>query len=108
MPLAGRFSNNTSPAWFSWVGTQTALELIEQIGLGSIYDHDVGLANRFRAGLGLEPSDSAIVSAEVAGAEEALERAGIRTSVRAGSLRAAFHLYNTDVDVDETLTVLTG
>ncbi len=99
---------DTSPAWFSWVGTQPALELIERIGVESIHEHDVGLANRFRAGLGLEAADSAIVSAEVAGAEPALERAGIQASVRAGSLRAAFHIYNTEADVDETLTVLVG
>lgn len=99
---------DTSPAWFSWVGTQPALELIERIGLKPIHDHDVALANRFRVGLGLEASDSAIVSAEVAGAEEALGRAGIHASVRAGSLRAAFHIYNTEADVDETLTILAG
>ena len=37
------------------------LAVIEQIGIEAIHEHDVALANRFRAGLGLEPSDSAIV-----------------------------------------------
>ena len=41
-----------SPAWFSWVGTAPALELIEEIGVQAIHDHDVALANRFRAGAG--------------------------------------------------------
>src|SRR6202012_1315456 len=54
-----------SPAWFSWVGTAPALELIEEIGVAAIHDHGVALANRFRAGLGLEAGNSAIVSAEV-------------------------------------------
>jgi len=99
---------DTSPAWFSWVGTEPALELVGRIGVEAIGAHDVALANRFRAGLGLEPSDSAIVSVDVAGAEQSLERAGIRAAVRAGSLRASFHLYNTHEDVDAALDALTG
>ena len=99
---------DTSPAWFSWVGTLPALETLERIGIENIHAHDVALANRFRAGLGLEPSDSAIVSAAVAGAQERLERAGIRAAVRAGSLRASFHVYNTEADVDAALTALVG
>jgi selenocysteine lyase/cysteine desulfurase len=99
---------DTSPAWFSWVGTQPAIELVEQIGVESIHAHDVALANRFRAGLGLEDGDSAIVAAEVEGAEQAFERAGVQAAVRSGSLRASFHVYNTEADVDEALTALAG
>ncbi|MBD0289888.1 MAG: aminotransferase class V-fold PLP-dependent enzyme [Thermoleophilia bacterium] len=97
---------DTSPAWFSWVGAAPALELLERIGVAAIHDHDVALANRFRTGLGLAPTDSAIVSVELAGAQERLERAGILASVRAGSLRASFHLYNTEADVDAALAAL--
>ena len=32
------------------------------VGIAAIGEHDMALANRFRAGLGLEPGDSAIVS----------------------------------------------
>jgi selenocysteine lyase/cysteine desulfurase len=99
---------DTSPAWFSWVGAVPALATLEQIGIERIHAHDVALANRFRAGLGLEASDSAIVSANVAGAEEKLERAGIRAAVRAGSLRASFHVYNTEDDADAALDALAG
>lgn len=97
---------DTSPAWFSWVGTRPALELVERIGVEAIQTHDVGLANRFRAGLGLPAGNSAIVSAELPEAEQKLERAGIRAAVRAGHLRASFHLYNTESDVDRTLMAL--
>jgi selenocysteine lyase/cysteine desulfurase len=97
---------DTSPAWFSWVGAAPTLELVEQIGVDAIHEHDVGLANRFREGLGLEPGDSAIVSTSVPGAQERLAAAGIQAAVRAGSLRASFHVYNTDVDVDEALEAL--
>src|SRR5205807_5808636 len=44
-----------SPAWFSWVGTHPALELIEQVGVAPINAHNVALANRFRAGADLPP-----------------------------------------------------
>jgi selenocysteine lyase/cysteine desulfurase len=97
---------DTSPAWFSWVGTQPALELIERIGLPAIQAHNIALANRFRAGLDLPAADSAIVSAQVPDAQRRLERAGIRAAVRAGSLRVSFHLYNTEADVDAALEAL--
>jgi selenocysteine lyase/cysteine desulfurase len=99
---------DTSPAWFSWVGAAPALELLEEIGIEAIREHNVGLANRFRSGLGLEPSDSAIVSTNVDGAAERFERAGIRAATRAGSLRASFHVYNTEEDVDAALEALTS
>ena len=99
---------DTSPAWFSWVGCLPALETLLRIGIDAIHAHDVALANRFRSGLGLPPSDSAIVSAGVPGAQERLERAGIRAAVRAGSLRASFHVYNTQDDVDAALDALLG
>jgi len=97
---------DTSPAWFSWVGAQPALELLNRIGIGAVYDHDVALANRFRAGLGLDPSDSAIVSFDSAGGAERLEQAGIVAALRGGRLRASWHVYNTDADVDAALTAL--
>jgi selenocysteine lyase/cysteine desulfurase len=95
-----------SPAWFSWVGTQPALELIEQIGVEAIHAHDVGLANRFRAGLGLEPGNSAIVCAEVPDAAQRLERAGIIAALRSGRLRTSWHVYNDEADVDRALEAL--
>ena len=99
---------DTSPAWFMWVGTAPALATIEEIGVDAIHEHDVGLANRFRAGLGLEPSDSAIVFCDIADAAEKLEHAGIRAAVRGGRLRTSWHVYNTTEDVDRTLDVLSG
>jgi selenocysteine lyase/cysteine desulfurase len=97
-----------SPAWFSWVGTQPALELVEEIGIEAIHAHDLGLANRFRAGLGLEPGDSAIVCVEVPGGAERLEHAGIIASVRGGRLRTSWHVYNDTDDVDRVLDVLSA
>jgi selenocysteine lyase/cysteine desulfurase len=97
---------DVSPAWFSWVGTAPALELLEEIGIEAIHAHNLGLANRFRAGLGLEPSDSAIVSAEVPGGFDRLERAGIVAAQRGGRLRTSWHVYNDASDVDRVLAAL--
>ena len=97
-----------SPAWFSWVGTAPALELLEQIGVEAIHDHDLGLANRFRAGVGLEPGNSAIVCADLPGAAERLKRAGIIAAVRGGLLRTSWHVYNDERDVDRVLEVAGG
>lgn len=99
---------DTSPAWFMWVGTAAALDVIERIGVEAIHAHDVRLANRFRAGLGLDSSDSAIVMSDAPGAADKLEQAGIRAAVRGGKLRTSWHVYNTDEDVDRTLDVLLG
>ncbi|CAA9352045.1 MAG: Cysteine desulfurase [uncultured Gemmatimonadaceae bacterium] len=100
--------HDTSPAWFSWVGTAPALALIEEIGVDAIHAHDVGLANRFRAGLGLEPSDSAIVSADAPGGDARLQAAGIVAALRGGRLRVSWHVYNTEADVDRALDVIAG
>ena len=103
-PGARKFDQ--SPAWFSFVGAAPALELVEQIGVETINRHNVALANEFRAGLGLTPSNSAIVSTNIAGAQEAFETAGIRAAVRDGKLRASFHIYTTEADVHQALTAL--
>jgi selenocysteine lyase/cysteine desulfurase len=99
---------DVSPAWFSWVGTAPALELVERIGVSAIHDHDVAMANRFLAGLGRPPGNSAIVVVDVPGAEERLRAAGVRAAVRAGRLRASFHIYSTPADVDLALDALAG
>jgi selenocysteine lyase/cysteine desulfurase len=99
---------DTSPAWMSWIGTAPALEVIEQIGVPVIGDHNVRLANRLREGLGLPPGDSAIVSADIPDAEAKLARAGIRASARAGRTRLACHIYTTEQDVDAAVGALAG
>jgi selenocysteine lyase/cysteine desulfurase len=103
-PGARKFDQ--SPAWFSFVGAAPALELVEQIGVETILQHNLALANEFRAGLGLRPSNSAIVSTALPGAEQAFAAAGIRAAVRDGKLRASFHVYTTLADVHQALTAL--
>lgn len=95
-----------SPAWFSWIGTVPALQLLLDAGIDAIQQHDVELANRFLRGRGQPEGDSAIVQIEAEGAEQRLHRAGVRCAVRAGKVRASFHLYNTEADVDRALEAL--
>jgi selenocysteine lyase/cysteine desulfurase len=97
-----------SPAWFSWVGAAPALEVLLELGTEAIHSHDVRLANRFRAAMGLAPSNSAIVPVEADGAAERLAAAGVRAAVRAGNARLSFHAYNTDDDVDLAVAALTA
>ena len=99
---------DVSPAWFPWAATAPTLELLLDIGIEAIHEHDLRLANRFRAGLGLPPGDSAIVSAELPEAERLLSGTRVMAAGRAGLLRTSWHVYNTDDDVDEVLQLLRG
>ncbi|MGX2997939.1 aminotransferase class V-fold PLP-dependent enzyme [Streptomyces sp. JNUCC 64] len=102
-----------SPSVFSFAGALPSLTLVEELGTAAIRAHDLALADRFRAGLaslGHEPvpsPGSAIVSVPGLGARQGgLSDAGVELSDRAGNLRAAFHLYNTEADVDRLLGLL--
>jgi selenocysteine lyase/cysteine desulfurase len=97
-----------SPAWLAWVGTAEALDYVEGVGIEAIHAHDVRLANRLREGLGMPPSDSAVVIVDREGAAQALADAGIVATAATGSLRICFHLYNGDDDVDVVLGALGG
>ncbi|MEO3807598.1 aminotransferase class V-fold PLP-dependent enzyme [Sphaerisporangium sp. B11E5] len=97
-----------SPAWFCHVGAAPALELLNDIGADQIHAHNTALASRFLTALDREPTGSAIVTVDVPGAEDRLRAAGIRTSIRAGKVRASFHVYTTTDDVDQAVKALTG
>lgn len=96
---------DTSPPWFSFAAAAPALEFLADLGVERVGDHAIGLANRFRGQLGIEPSNSPIVSVDV-DAEGEFERAGIKTSARAGKARFSFYLYNTDEDVERAAAVV--
>jgi selenocysteine lyase/cysteine desulfurase len=91
------------------VGAVPALRLLGEVGIEAVYEHDVGLANRFRAGLGMEPGDSAIVALpaedELVGR---LRAADVSVTVREGFIRFSFHVFNSEVDVDRALEAAAG
>ncbi|MEV6698868.1 aminotransferase class V-fold PLP-dependent enzyme [Streptomyces sp. NPDC051453] len=104
-----------SPSLFSYAGARHSLALVEELGVDVIRAHDLALADRFRAGLAtlghapVPAPGSPMVSVPGLGVRQPeLSRAGIEVSDRAGNLRAAFHLYNTESDVDRLLEALAG
>ncbi|QEO15680.1 aminotransferase class V-fold PLP-dependent enzyme [Agromyces intestinalis] len=99
---------DVSPAWHAWVGAEVALGFAAALDLESVRRHDVGLANAFRAGIGLEASVSAIVTWPDADGDDlrALTANGITASGRAGRARVAFHLWNDEEDVTSALRAL--
>jgi selenocysteine lyase/cysteine desulfurase len=100
---------DVSPAWHCWVGQAPALELLTEVGIERLHAHALGLANRFRAGVGLPAGDSAIVSLATSdAAAPGLAAAGIAASVRGGRLRLSFHVHNTADDADRAAEALTG
>jgi selenocysteine lyase/cysteine desulfurase len=98
---------DVSPAWFDFVGAARSVELLADIGVEAINEHSVGLANRLRERMGLEPSNSAIVSLDTRRGD-ALAAAGIKASARAGRVRLSFYVYNTVDDVDRAADALLG
>jgi len=95
-----------SPAWLSWAGTVPALELLGEVGVAAIHEHDLGLANALRARLGLPDGNSAIVTVATDTGLERLRAANIRASIRAGAVRLSFHLHNTEADVEAVARAL--
>jgi len=107
MRLAGgarRF--DAAPVWFSIFGAGLVLPWVASLDRAAVEAHALGLANRLRAELQLAPVDSPIVAIPGAHTTDALRRAGIRASVRAGSARVGFHLYNTPDDLERVLDAL--
>jgi selenocysteine lyase/cysteine desulfurase len=100
---------DVSPVWHSWVAQAPALDLLTEVGSETLHAHALGLANRFRTGVGLPQGDSAIVSiVTMPEAAKRMEQAGIVGSVRAGRLRLSFHVNNCLDDADRAAEVLRG
>jgi selenocysteine lyase/cysteine desulfurase len=99
---------DVSPAWPAWVGAEVALGMFAELDIAEIWEHSSGLGNQLCDRLGLERQNQAIVTwADPEG--EALARvaaAGIKATGRAGRLRTAFHLWNTEEDVAAVVAAL--
>jgi selenocysteine lyase/cysteine desulfurase len=96
-----------SPAWFSWVGATASLQLILDIGVEDILEHNLGLVRGFMAAIGREANESAIVSVRVPDIEARLRGRSVKVSLREGRLRASFHIYNSEADVQALIDALT-
>lgn len=102
------------PPFLPYVGAEQSLAFLDEVGIENVRDHNLALAARYREGLASlghtpVPAGSVVVSTPgLAHRLDALTAADIVVSVRAGNLRASFHLYNTEADVDRVLDVLAG
>ncbi|GHE88010.1 aminotransferase class V [Amycolatopsis deserti] len=107
MPLrlaqgARRF--DLSPVWFAHAGAAVALPYLASLDLAAVRAHNVKLADTLLTRLGLPERGSAIVALEAD--PDALTRAGVTASARAGKARVGFHLYNTEDDVERVMDAL--
>ena len=100
---------DTGLPWIVAAATRPALELIAELGVERIAEHNLALARRFAAESGLGEPDAPIVRVGVEDADGTvarLEERGLKASVRANAVRLAFHFYNSDEDVDLALEAL--
>jgi selenocysteine lyase/cysteine desulfurase len=95
-PSAARF--DVSLAWIVWVGAVESLSLLLEWQRDGTLAGVPRLAQRLAHELSVTPPGASVVSVPVAdapAASDALRRAGIRASVRAGAVRLSPHVYNT-------------
>jgi selenocysteine lyase/cysteine desulfurase len=97
-----------SPAWFTQVGAAASIPWLAALDIKQVHDHCTRLADATLTGLGLPAQGSAIISIDLPDAASRLASAGVKASTRAGRVRMAFHLYNTEEDVNVVLGALSG
>jgi selenocysteine lyase/cysteine desulfurase len=106
-PSAARF--DVSLAWFSWAGAAVSLGLLAGWQRQGVLRHPVDLARRLAVHLGLPDPVGSVISVPVDDAEAVRTRlagAGIKTAVRAGSVRLSPHVYNTAEQIDRAADAL--
>jgi len=117
---ATRFEYSTM-AYGCAIGLATAIDYLLGVGLETIFEWNMNLADRLISGLdhlGADvisprsgPERTSIVAARFVGTDvdglvHALDEAGVVASARMGALRFSPHLYNTTDDIDRALDVL--
>lgn len=99
---------DVSPAWQAWIGAEQSIGLFAGLDIAEVWARTTALGDALCRGLGIEEQHQAIVSWPDATAAQLgrLVDAGIRASGRAGRLRASFHLWNDERDVEAVLSAL--
>jgi selenocysteine lyase/cysteine desulfurase len=117
-PTARRFQSGTPPVPAIYAGI-AGIELMQEIGVAETREHVTALNERLIAGVDelggtvVTPRDPekrgalvCIASIDAPGLVGELEKDGIVTSDRDGSLRVSAHAYNTVEDIDVVLAAL--
>lgn len=101
---------DVSPAWQAWIGAEQSLALFAGLDMDEVWAKASGLGDALCDALGIPQQHQAIVSWPDSSGEDLgkLISAGVRASGRAGRLRASFHLWNDESDVDMVVQALLG
>lgn len=93
---------DVSPAWPSWVGAEPALALFSELDMNEVWAYTAGLGDALCNALEIPQQHQPIVTWADDGQKDLakLTAAGIKVSGRAGRLRASFHLWNNEDDVE--------
>ena len=93
---------DVSTAWHSWVGAEQSLALFAGLEIPEVWELTSGLGDALCDALGIPQQHQVIVTwPDATGTDLAkLRAAGVRAAGRAGRLRASFHLWNDEADVD--------
>ncbi len=89
-------------------GPSQSIALFAGLDIAEVWAFTSGLGDALCDALGIPPQGQAIVTWPDASGHDLkkLIAAGIRVSGRAGRLRASFHLWNDDSDVDAVIRTL--
>lgn len=99
---------DVSPAWPAWVGAEPAIEMFSELDIAEVWARVSGLGDQLCDALGVPQQHQSIVTwPDADGSDlQKLTAAGIRVSGRAGRLRASFHLWNDESDVQAVVAAL--
>ncbi len=99
---------DVSPAWQAWIGAEQSIALFAGLDVAEIWARASALGDAVCEGVGIPPQRQAIVTWPDASGEDLhkLTGARVKASGRAGRLRASFHLWNDESDVEMVLRAL--
>lgn len=99
---------DVSPAWQAWVGAEQTIGMFASLDIEEVWARTSALGDALCDALDLPQQHQAIVTwADPTGHDlRALGAGGIKASSRAGRIRAAFHLWNDESDVEAVVRAL--
>jgi selenocysteine lyase/cysteine desulfurase len=99
---------DVSPVWPSWAGAEPAIKMFSELDIAEIWARVSRLGDLLCDGLEVPQQHQAIVTWPDADGKDLqrLSAAGVQVSGRAGRLRASFHLWNDESDVEAVLAAL--
>ncbi|MCU1422229.1 MAG: aminotransferase [Microbacteriaceae bacterium] len=99
---------DVSPAWPAWVGAEPAIRMFAGLDIAEVWARTSGLGDALCDALGIPQQHQAIVTWADPDRTDLgkLAAAGIKASGRAGRMRASFHLWNDESDVESVIRAL--